>query len=103
MDNAPIHAAVGLDLEQFVTSRGGILVFLPPYCPEFSHIEKMFAQVKRYLRRQQFDLVTHDIVKLGDAMKTITVKQAIQYFADCGYTLGAAAHQEALERGLIDQ
>ena len=76
---------------------------LPPYCPEFSPIEKMFAQVKRHIARLQHTS-PHlcDISKLDAALQQITVKQAIRYFAECGYTLGAAAHQEALERGLID-
>ena len=48
MDNAPIHAAVQEELERFIEVQcGGKLVWLPPYCPEFSPIEKMFAQVRK--------------------------------------------------------
>ena len=102
MDNAPIHEAVGLSLEEFVKSRGDILVFLPPYCPEFSPIEKMFAQVKAHIKRLQH-VEMSDLSRLDTAINQITVEQAIRYFADSGYALGPAAHAEALARGLVKE
>jgi transposase len=100
LDNAPIHAAVGAELKAFVEGLGGMLIFLPPYCPEFSPIEKMFAQVKAYLRRHQYSPLS-DLQRLDDALSQITVSQAIRYFADCGYSLGADARAEAVACAFI--
>ena len=50
----------------------------------------MFAQVKAYLRRHQYSPLS-DLQRLDDALSQITVSQAIRYFADCGFSLGADA------------
>ncbi|POM78101.1 Tc1-mariner class Transposase [Phytophthora palmivora] len=45
LDNACIHMYPGL--EAAIHSVGAVLLFLPPYCPQFNPIEIMFGQLKR--------------------------------------------------------
>ena len=77
------------------------MVYLPPYCPEYSPIELMFSQVKAELRRTQH-VPLDPLVKLDNALASVTLKQGIEYFRKCGYALGDAALGEALALGAID-
>lgn len=49
LDNACIH--MHAELEAAVHACGAIVLFLPPYCPQFNPIEVMFGQLKRWLAR----------------------------------------------------
>ncbi|MEZ0300089.1 MAG: transposase, partial [Candidatus Methylacidiphilales bacterium] len=60
--------------------------FLPPYSPDFNPIEKMWSKIKALLRKAKartLDLLK-DAVQL--AFDSITSKDAIGWFASCGYT-----------------
>ena len=46
MDNCSIHNEHTIAL---IHSRGGIVLFLPPYSPDFNPIEKAFNQIKLWL------------------------------------------------------
>ena len=51
LDNCAIHHTHYDALAALVEGRGGILIFLPPYSPDFSPIEFMFGQFKKWLKR----------------------------------------------------
>jgi len=48
MDNAPFHRKNVL--RSIAKSLGCMVLFLPPYSPDFNPIEKLFAHIKRWLR-----------------------------------------------------
>ena len=84
MDNLSAHKGrVPLELIEQV---GAQVVFLPPYSPDFNPIEKMWSKVKEILRSAK----ARDRESLVDALKfaleRVTPKDAINWFASCGYS-----------------
>lgn len=49
MDNASFHKAT--TIREQIEQAGCILLFLPPYSPDFNKIEKFWARLKHYLRK----------------------------------------------------
>jgi hypothetical protein len=49
IDNARIH--MYKEFQDAVASRGAVVVFLPPYCPQFNAIETGFSLLKRWIQR----------------------------------------------------
>jgi len=47
-DNAAIHHTA--DVVRAINATGGILVYLPPYSPDFIPCEGIFLQVKAWIR-----------------------------------------------------
>ena len=48
MDNLSAHRAAGV--REAIERAGAILLFLPPYSPDFNPIENAFAKLKALLR-----------------------------------------------------
>ena len=83
MDNlAPHKSEPTLEL---IAQAGAEVLFLPAYSPDFNPIEKMGSKGKALLRsaaaRTPEDLVT----AIGVALARITAKDALGWFASCGY------------------
>ena len=53
MDNASFHKSQRT--RELIESVGCELIFLPPYSPDFNPIEKFWANMKRWIRRQITD------------------------------------------------
>ena len=51
LDNLPAHKVAGL--AELVEARGGRLLYLPPYSPDFNPIELAFSKLKTWLRTAQ--------------------------------------------------
>ena len=87
LDNCSIHHVDEI-LEVF-RSTGIVVMFLPPYSPDYNPVEKAFSYVKCYLKRYDDLLQTlHDkspVVK--SAFKSITAQQACAWITDSGYHL----------------
>ena len=49
MDNCSIHHVLGI--KEMIEETGALLLFLPPYCPDFNPIEEAFSKVKSVLRK----------------------------------------------------
>lgn len=49
MDNLSSHK--GRDIRGMIEAAGAMLVYLPPYSPDFNPIENAFAKLKAYLRK----------------------------------------------------
>lgn len=83
-DNLSAHK--DSESEALIRARGATLEFLPPYSPDFNPIENMWSKVKNHLRsakaRSQEKLYT----AIGQALATVTSKDAAGYFFSCGYT-----------------
>ena len=61
MDNASFHKSI--ETELLIEQSGCLLLFLPPYSPEFNPIEHTWASLKRYIKRfrHKFDSVIKTI------------------------------------------
>jgi transposase len=84
LDNLQAHKASGV--KQAVETAGAILVYLPPYSPDFNPIENMWSKVKSHLRR----LATRTFEALGDAvdeaLSSVTPGDCQGFFRHCGYS-----------------
>ena len=83
MDNLPAHKSQRVT--QAIEGAGCLLVYLPPYSPDFNPIEKMWSKVKAWLRKvkaRTFDGLVHAV---GDALRTVTAEDRQGYFSHCGY------------------
>ena len=60
MDNASIHK--NKKTRQLIEEAGHILLFLPPYSPDFNPIEKIFGVIKRTLKNCSKDISLEDVI-----------------------------------------
>ena len=68
-------------------SIGAILIYLPPYSPDFNPIEEAFSAIKAWLRRHERDFI-HEVQLpwlIHQAAAMISASDAIGWFQDCGY------------------
>jgi transposase len=84
MDNLTSHKRERV--RELIESKGCELLYLPPYSPDYNPIEQAFSKLKSYLReacaRSQRTLME---VIIGEALRTITVSDALGFFEHCGY------------------
>jgi len=85
LDNLSSHKSE--HARRLVESRGGRLVFLPPYSPDLNPIEMVFAKLKQLLR----SLACRTRDALWNAMQTVldavSPTDAANCFRHCGYSL----------------
>lgn len=92
LDNASIHH--GSDTVKIVEEMGGRVEFLPPYSPDFSPIEESFANLKKWLRKNQDMAKMYLREEFGEFL-LIAVElsdlrgRASGYFTHCGYTVSS--------------
>ena len=48
LDNASIHHVV--EVEALIEETGAIVIYLPPYSPDFNPIEECFSKIKSFLK-----------------------------------------------------
>jgi transposase len=85
MDNLKAHKVAGI--KDAIEARGAQLLSLPPYSPDLSPSEQCWSKLKTVLRaigartrRALERALTH-------ALSTLTVSDAVAWFAHCGYKL----------------
>jgi transposase len=82
LDNLNIHK---LDyIQELLKESGAKVMYLPPYSPDFSPIEKAWFVIKNYLRKTEARTVSAVIDAFGDAIDLITPQKALEFFAFCG-------------------
>ncbi len=69
-----------------IAQAGAEVLFLPAYSPDLNPIEKMWSKVKTCLRSAEARTQETLIQAIGLALQTITPKDAINWFAACGYS-----------------
>ena len=84
MDNLAAHKVAGVAAS--IEAAGCRLVYLPPYSPDLSPIESVFAKLKQRLRTSEARDVPALHAAIGDALETITPGDCIGCFRHCGYT-----------------
>jgi transposase len=84
MDNlAPHKSEPTLSL---IADAGAEVLFLPPYSPDLNPIEKMWSKVKEQLRSVEARTEASLIAAIGSALEKVTTKDAMNWFASCGYS-----------------
>jgi transposase len=84
MDNlAPHKAAAALE---HITQAGALAVFLPAYSPDLNPIEKMWSKLKALLRAAEPRTWEDLIPAIAAALAKVTAKDALGWFASCGYS-----------------
>jgi transposase len=93
MDNSSIHK--GKKVRKLIEARGGQLLFLPAYSPDFSPIEEAFSKVKTVLRGIGAQTREALYEALEYSTTTITTNDAKGWFRHCGYSVPDLSDQEA--------
>ncbi len=83
MDNLPAHKVAAVRM--LIEAAGAMLIYLPPYSPDFNPIEKAFAQIKAFLKKEAARTKQALDAAIAKAIDIVTPKNAINYFASCGY------------------
>jgi transposase len=85
MDNLGAHKVDGI--RSAIEASGAVLMYLPPYSPDYSPIEPCWSKLKTCLRGMKArtrEALDH---ALAHAINTITTADARGWFAHCGYSL----------------
>ena len=83
MDNARVHKSDAI--VNLIESVGAKVVFLPPYSPDLSPIEKMWSKVKEILKRlmPRTKADFHDALAI--ALDSVNGEDCEEWFDACGY------------------
>jgi transposase len=82
-DNLQPHRAA--DARAAVEARGARVLFLPPYSPDYSPIEPVWAKVKQRLRSAKARTPEALVDAIGDALRAVTPEDVRNCFEHCGY------------------
>ena len=85
MDNASIHHVSGIS--ELVSMAGALLIYLPPYSPDYNPIEEAFSKVKTLIKTYEQELEVggmdiKDMILLAFAQ--ITPTDCCNWITHCG-------------------
>ncbi|CAK5279006.1 unnamed protein product, partial [Mycena citricolor] len=85
LDNCAIHKSILL--REIVEAQGTMLIFLPPYSPDFNPIEESFSAVKSWIRRhwRRLEHSGTPEIDLLEACATVTAEKARKWFGNSGF------------------
>jgi transposase len=83
MDNLPAHKAAAV--REAIQRAGAVLMFLPPYSPDFNPIENAFAKLKALLRARAERTVTALWDAVANLLNQFTPAECANYFSAAGY------------------
>jgi transposase len=83
LDNLTAHRASRI--EEIVRECGGRVLWLAPYSPDYSPIEKMWSKLKSYLRRVKARTQEELDQAITAGLKLITTSDCQGWFRSCGY------------------
>jgi transposase len=83
MDNVPTHKVAGV--QEAIAARGASVLHLPCYSPDFNPIEKSFSKIKSILERIAARTVDALQAAVGEALRSFTPQECMNYFASSGY------------------
>ena len=67
MDNCSIHHVQ--EVKDFIEQSGILLLFLPPYSPDYNPIEELFSYLKYYLKERSSNTCTNYRGRIGEYHK----------------------------------
>jgi transposase len=83
MDNLGSHNGPGV--RAAIAAAGAMLLYLPPYSPDFNPIENAFAKLKALLRKAAERSVAGLWSAIGRLIELFTPQECANYFAAAGY------------------
>ena len=83
MDNLSAHKVAGV--RELIAAYGAVLLYLPPYSPDFNPIEQCWSKIKQILRALKARSAEALEQAVAQALAAITVENAQAWFAHCGY------------------
>ena len=83
MDNLPAHKVAGV--REAIEARGATLRYLPKYSPDLNPIEMSFSQMKAGLRKAGERTIPRLRRRIRSFARTLTPRQAANYFRHAGY------------------
>jgi transposase len=88
MDNLQVHKMKRV--RELIEGRGCSLVFLPSYSPNFNPIEEAFSKTKALLRKARARSFEALVEATGAALSAVSERDALGFFAHCGYVTSQA-------------
>ncbi len=82
-DNVNFHKSK--ELISIIESTGARVVFLPPYSPDLSPIEKMWSKIKEILKRKKPRSKSEFHQALLEAITAVTEEDCEEWYDVCGY------------------
>ncbi|MGO9773510.1 MAG: IS630 family transposase [Roseiarcus sp.] len=83
MDNVSVHKVAGV--REAIAAKGAGVLYLPGYSPDFNPIEKSFSKLKSILQRIAARTAEALQAAVGEALRSFTPNECMNYFAACGY------------------
>jgi transposase len=83
MDNLAAHKVNGI--REAIEARGAKWLYLPPYSPDLSPIERCWSKIKTALRAIGARTYRALNRAIKQALETISEADALAWFAHCGY------------------
>jgi transposase len=83
IDNLPAHKATGV--REAIEARGTTLRYLPKYSPDLNPIEMSFSKLKAHLRKASERTIPRLRRRIGSFARTLTAREASNYFKHAGY------------------
>jgi len=84
LDNLAPHKST--PARKQIEATGASVLFLPPYSPDLNPIEKMWSKIKGLLRSAEARTEPSLVEAIGHALGQVTRKDAMNWFASCGYS-----------------
>lgn len=78
MDNLSSHHRASV--RTLIEARGGHLLFLPPYSPDFNPIELMFSKIKAAVRAGSWRTLDQLLTAIWAALQTVTAQDSAAWF-----------------------
>lgn len=85
MDNLRSHKVPGVG--ELIKSAGAILVYLPPYSPDFNPAEPMWSKVKAWYKKHRFSTSSELLAAVPRAFDSVSLSDCLGWFSHCGYCL----------------
>jgi transposase len=83
MDNLPAHKPAGV--RRAIEATGALLLYLPPYSPDFNPIEMAFAKLKAMLKKIAARTVSELWQAIAASLSSFTPAECRNYFTAAGY------------------
>ena len=85
LDNAAIHHVP--EVRQVIEETGALLIYLPPYSPDFNPLEELFSKVKSYIRRNDIVFQTAEDPEdmIFESFYQVTREDCCAYFRHAEY------------------
>jgi transposase len=83
MDNLPAHKVAGV--RDAIGTAGAMLIYLPPYSPDFNPIEMFFAKLKARLRQAAERTIPSWWAAIGRLLDDFPADECSRYLAHAGY------------------